>query len=410
MMKRQTALKRKVDVSCFVAELMPGGAQRAVVKLVNGFADRGLGVDLVLANKEGPHVEDVEATVRVIDLAAGRVVKAIPALSRYLRRERPGTLVSVLTHANLAAITARAMSRVKTRVMVVEQNTVTQVRSHLKRDALLPALVRRSYAYADHVVAVSGGVANDLIANLGIPASRVSVIPNPVVDNDLDRAAMDSPNHQWFDGRAVPVFVAAGRLSKQKDFPTLIRAFDSLRKTMRARLIIMGEGEERPQLEKMIARLGLTDHVALPGYLSNPYSVMSRGAAFVLSSRWEGLPTVLIEAMACGCPIVATDCPSGPREILDGGRYGKLVPIGDSEALCKAMQEVLQHRPSASLFRQRAGQYSINDSVASYLRVLGLSEDQELDPPAREVRTNMGRNLIRLESSFLTYDHQKQPR
>ena len=382
MMKRQTASERKVDVSCFVAELMPGGAQRAAVKLVNRLAERNLLVDLVSANQQGPQIDDVEATVRVIDLGAGRVVKAIPALSRYLRHQQPRTLVSFLTHANLAAIAARAVSRVETRVMVVEQNTVSRVRSHLKRDALLPALVRRSYPHADHVVAVSKGVANDLIANLGIPGSRVSVIPNPVVDNDLVRSALDSPHHPWFEDNSAPVFVAAGRLSKQKDFPTLLRAFDLLRQTKEARLMIMGEGEERPRLESIINQLGLIDHVALPGFVANPYAVMSRSAAFILSSQWEGLPTVLIEAMACGCPIVATDCHSGPREILDGGRYGKLVPIGDADAICRSMLEVLQQRPSALILRQRALLYSVDHAVENYLRVLGLNDHEELAMPA----------------------------
>lgn len=382
MINHQTALKRVVDVSCFVAELMPGGAQRAAVKLAAGFARRGLRVDLVLANKRGPLLDDVESTVRVVDLAAGRVVRAVPALSKYLRREQPRTLVSFLTHANVAAIAARAMARVQTPVTVVEQNTVTRVRSQLMRDAVLPTLVRRSYPSADHVVAVSRGVANDLISNLGIPASRVSVIPNPVIDNELTKSARDTPNHLWFDEGSVPVFVAAGRLSKQKDFPTLIRAFDKLRQTAPARLIILGEGEERLRLETMIARLGLRDHVALPGYLSNPYAVMSRGAAFVLSSQWEGLPTVMIEAMACGCPVVATDCPSGPREILEDGRYGKLVPIADPDALYKAMQEVLQQRPAASVLKQRARQYSVDHAVEDYFCVLGLGEDKEFALPA----------------------------
>ena len=163
MINHHTALKRVVDVSCFVAELMPGGAQRAAVKLAAGFARRGLRVDLVIANKRGPLLDDVESTVRVVDLAAGRVVRAVPELSRYLRREQPRTLVSFLTHANVAAIAARVMARVQTPVTVVEQNTVTRVRSQLMRDAVLPTLVRRSYPSAGHVVAVSRGVANDLI-------------------------------------------------------------------------------------------------------------------------------------------------------------------------------------------------------------------------------------------------------
>jgi len=146
--------------------------------------------------------------------------------------------------------------------------------------------------------------------------------------------------------------------------------------------MIMGEGEERPRLESIINQLGLIDHVALPGFVANPYAVMSRSAAFILSSQWEGLPTVLIEAMACGCPIVATDCHSGPREILDGGRYGKLVPIGDADAICRSMLEVLQQRPSALILRQRALLYSVDHAVENYLRVLGLNDHEELAMPA----------------------------
>lgn len=361
---------------------MQGGAQRAVVKLVNGFAGRGLRVDLVLADKQGPYVDHVDETVRVVDLAARRVVKAFRPLSAYLVREKPRALVSFLTHANIAAVAARAAARVNTRLAVVEQNTVTEFRSNLKRDSLLPVLVRRAYPHADLVIAVSEGVAHDLTTKLQIAAGKVTVIPNPIVDNQLLRLAAEPPPHSWLDDNSVPVFVAAGRLTHQKDFPTLLRAFSLLRQTNDARLIIMGDGEDRPQLESMAAQLKLMDHVALPGFIANPYSLMSRAAALVLSSRWEGLPTVLIEAMACGCPVVATDCPSGPHEILDGGRFGKLVTTGDVDALCKAMQEVVHSPPPAAALRERARQYSVDHAVELYLRSLGLDEVQALAVPA----------------------------
>lgn len=360
-------------VACFTPDLSDGGAQRAVVKLVGGLAARGLAVDLVLVNAEGPHRGGVDARARVIELSAGRVLTAIVPLARYLRRERPRALVSFLTHANVAAVAARALSRTGTRLVVVEQNTVSSYRSRLRRDDRLPSLVRRAYPRADAVVGVSEGVARDLVDALGVPAGKVFVIPNPVVDDALAGAADAAPDHPWFADTAAPVFVAAGRLTPQKDFPTLLRSFRMLRDKRAARLMILGEGEDRALLEGMIGELRLTGDVALPGFVENPYARMSRAAAFVLSSRWEGLPTVLIEALACGCPVVATDCPSGPREILGGGEYGALVPVGDAAAMCDAMTRALDARPDPATLKARAARYSVERAAAQYIELLGLA-------------------------------------
>jgi glycosyltransferase involved in cell wall biosynthesis len=359
-------------VACFIPDLSDGGAQRAVIKLVGGILARGLAVDLVLVNREGVHLRRVDARARVVDLAAGRVAKAIVPLARYIARARPRALISFLSHANVVAVAARALARADTRLAVVEQNTVSAVRSRLRRDGWLPPLVRRAYTRADAVVGVSEGVAHDLVSRLGVPPDRVSVIPNPVVDAALLEAAAAAADHPWFAKDCARVFVAAGRLAPQKDFPTLLRAFRMLREKKAARLMILGEGEERARLEAMIVEMRLTEDVALPGFVENPYACMSRAAAFVLSSRWEGLPTVLIEALACGCPVVATDCPSGPREILSGGKYGALVPVGDQAAMCDAMAQALEARPRAGVLKERAARYSVERAVSQYLELLCL--------------------------------------
>lgn len=370
---RRDTPERQRRVACFISDLADGGAQRAVVKLVGGMHARGLAVDVVLVNNEGTHLRHIDAGARIVDLASNRVAKAVVPLARYLRRETPSALVSFLSHANVAAVAARALARVELRLVLVEQNTVSAVRSDLRRDALLPALVRRTYPRADAVVGVSSGVTQDLISRLGVPAHKVSVIYNPVVDQKLLDAASAPVNHAWLEDDSERVFVASGRLTQQKDFPTLINAFRLLKSKVPARLIILGEGEDRARLESLISASGLSGDVDLHGFVENPYAYLSRADAFVLSSRWEGLPTVLIEALACGCPVVATDCPSGPREILQGGEYGTLVPVGDAAALCEAMAQVLKIRPAKQILQEHAMTYSVERAASQYIELLGLA-------------------------------------
>jgi glycosyltransferase involved in cell wall biosynthesis len=360
-------------VACFIPDLTDGGAQRAVVKLVGGMCQRGMAVDLVLVNREGVHLRSVDARARLVVLGGGRVATAMMPLARYMRRARPSALVSFLSHANVAAVAARALARVELRLALVEQNTVSAYRSNLRRDRSIPAFVRHAYPRADAVVGVSSGVADDLVSNLGVPARKVSVIHNPVVDNALLEAANAPVGHTWFGDDSAPVLVASGRLTPQKDFPTLLEAFRLLRSKVAARLIILGEGEERGRLEALRDAMGLSGDVDLHGFVENPYGYMSRADAFVLSSRWEGLPTVLIEALACGCPVVATDCPSGPREILQGGQYGELVAVGDAAALCDAMARILQTRPDRQALREHAMKYSVEQAVSHYIELLGIA-------------------------------------
>jgi glycosyltransferase involved in cell wall biosynthesis len=258
-----------------------------------------------------------------------------------LKETKPVALLSHMNHTNVAAILARELARSKARLVVVEHDTLSAAKSELRRSQLLPTAMKWLYPRADSIVGVSKGVSEDLDRELGFQPGTVKTVYNPVVNPDtIDKAKMPVA-HPWFQAGSPPVFLAVGRLTPQKDFSNLIQAFGILRKQKDARLMILGEGELRGALEAEIESLGIGEDISLPGFVQNPYAYMSNSTAFVLSSQWEGLPTVLIEAMACGCAVVATDCPSGPDEILAGGKYGLLVPTENAQALADAMIKTL---------------------------------------------------------------------
>lgn len=364
-------------LAIFLPSLEGGGAERVIVTLSNALADRGLVVDLVLAKASGPYLSHLNANVNVVDLGASRVLTSMPGLASYLRRERPAALLSVLSHANVIAIAARAMSGVPTRIVASEHNTLSrtvgsQPSLRVRADV---GMMKFAYRYADDIVGVSEGVSDDLARVLGFPRERITTVYNPIDAQLIRQKSLQKVEHPWFSPGAPPVLIATGRLTPQKNFPLLIAAFDLLRKSRgdNVRLMILGEGELRQELTKQVDSLGLTEHVALPGFDANPYSYMRSGAGFVLSSEWEGLPTVLIEAMSCGARVVSTDCPSGPAEILENGKWGRLVPMGDAEALAAAMHAALDEVSPPDVF-SRAMHFSVDASVDGYLKLLRLEE------------------------------------
>lgn len=333
-------------IAIYIPSLRGGGAERVMLNLAKGFADQGIQVDLVLAKAEGAYLPQVPPNINMVDLKASRVLFSLPALVGYLRRHKPAAIFSALNHANVIAVWAVKLARVKTRIIVGEHSTLSRSLLHPqnRRARLVPYLMRYAYSQADEIVAVSRGVAQDLAAVLGIRYEDIRVIYNPVVDENLLEKSKADLNHQWFQPGQPPVILAVGRLTEAKDFPNLIQAFAEVRKKCRARLMILGEGEKRAELEKMVVDLGLEKDVAMPGFVDNPYPYMRRAKVVVLSSKWEGLPTVLVEALACGTAVVSTDCPSGPREILRDGKYGILVPVRDSEQLGKAILQVISDK------------------------------------------------------------------
>lgn len=345
--------------------------ERVMLMLASGFAERGIHVDLVLVKSSRDSVSSLPQNVRLVDLSVRRVIFSLPPLVRYLREQRPMAILSAPKHANVIALIAYKLARIPARLVVGEHNSPSQAIAHSKDRTMgvLHLLMRLTYPWAERVVAVSEGVANDLTQELCVPPHKIEVIYNPVVTDTLFAQAVQPVDHPWFKEAEPPVVLGVGRLAPQKDFTTLIRAFALVRHKLAARLMILGEGEERAMLQSLATSLGLgADDVTFPGFVENPFAFMRNASVFVLSSKWEGLGIVLIEAMAVGTPVVSTDCPSGPAEILENGRWGRLVPVNDPDALARAIEQtLLDPGPDP---RERAMYFSAERAIDHYLRLL----------------------------------------
>lgn len=363
---------RERTLAFLIQDLRGGGAESTFVRLVNGTAERGIPTDLVVVTARGPFLGQLSPALNLIELPQARTATSVVGLCRYLRRRRPRALISAMTHTNIAAILARAAAQVRTRLVIVEHNQFSRNVVH-KRGLVRLAyrLVPLLYRHADVVAAVSEGVRADLARAARLPADRIAVLTNPVVTPDLFAAADQVPDHPWFLDREVPVLLAVGRLMPQKNYPLLLDAFARLRTRRPARLIILGEGALRAQIEGRAEELGIAADVALPGFCANPFAFMRAASLFVLSSDWEGMPTVLIEALACGVPVVATDCRSGPRDILQHGRLGRLVPVGRPDMLAAALEQALLDPGDPQPRIDRAREFGVERSVERYLAVAG---------------------------------------
>ncbi|WP_295402304.1 glycosyltransferase [uncultured Thiocystis sp.] len=359
-------------IAVFASFSGSGGVERMLINLLRGFVDLGQPVDLVLVRADSPHLTRLPAQVNQIRLEADHTFLAIPALARYLRERRPAALLAAKDRAGRAAVLARALARTDTRILLrLGTNLSTAMAERTPPERWLRyAPIRLLYPRIDRIIAVSNGVADDTADIARIPRQRIGVIRNPVITPELETQAAASCPHPWLAPGQPPVILGAGRLQRQKDFPTLIRAFARLRETGDCRLLILGEGSGRAKLMALIAELELSDSVDLPGFQTNPYPFLARAGVFVLSSAWEGSPNVLTEAMALGVPVVATDCPSGPSELLDGGRYGPLVPVGDVEAMAEAMRTTLEHPLPSATLRGAVAEYEQSRSAERYLRAL----------------------------------------
>jgi glycosyltransferase involved in cell wall biosynthesis len=363
-------------IALFLPSLEGGGAERVMVNLAEGFAAEGRQVDLVLVKAKGAYLSKVPEQVRIIDLKCSRVVTSLFRLAGYLRKEKPAVLLSAMDHANVIAILAKRFAGVSTRIAVSVHSTLSVEVEKAKswRGKIMPWFINKTYPKAETVIAVSTGVAEDLSETTRLHLSTIKVIYNPVVTPELEKKKYQAPGHSWFKENHAPVLLAVGRLSEQKDFTNLIQAFAIIRQQRECRLLILGEGEQRKQLETLVDSLGLQNDVQMPGFVENPYAFMSKADVFVLSSAWEGLVTVMIEALACGTPVVSTDCPSGSSEILEAGKYGRLVPVGDSQALAAAVIATLDEEADAERLIARANDFTQDASVKQYLAVLDGEE------------------------------------
>jgi glycosyltransferase involved in cell wall biosynthesis len=395
-----------------------GGMERSMLRLGEALLARGLLVDFVVGQAKGQLLEEVPASARIVELtkvpalrarchvlaAAPRAWKLLlqpttslsmlkprrlPSLVAYLRETRPDALLAAEPRYNVMAAWGRRASGLNSRLVISERIQMSCQADGVWGERRLHDLVRSAYLDADAIVAVSDGVADDLAAHAGIPRQRIATIYNPVVGPDLLAKAQEQLDHPWFGPGQPPVILSAGRLDPQKDFATLIRAFAQLRARRPARLVILGTANPTrsayaEELRALPGTLGVADDVSLPGFVANPLAFMARASVFVLSSRYEGLPGVLIQALACGCPVVSTDCPSGPREILDHGRFGPLVPVGDARALASALEATMDAPPPAEHLQSRAQLFTVKRAVDAYLEMLLPQHAMQPRQPAHE--------------------------
>ncbi|WP_018142150.1 MULTISPECIES: glycosyltransferase [unclassified Thioalkalivibrio] len=346
-----------------------GGIERKVLILCREFLAQGVQPQIILTRGGVvPYPDELPPEVEVIDLASGGKLDSVRKLTRLLREDPPAALLTAKDHAAKVAVIARRISGCPVPIFVKITNTPSQtLRRRFKRWT-----ARLLYRQADCVIAISEGVRDDLIANFGMDPGKIRVIYNPTVTPCIPGRAAQPVDHPWFQGGGPPVIVGAGRLTGQKDFATLIEAFARLRMRQSARLVILGDGPLRDSLQQRAQAFGVAEDVDLTGYVPDPIPYFARAALFVLSSRYEGLGNVIVEALAAGAPVVATDCPSGPREILQDGRVGRLVPVGDPGALSEAMEATLGAPPADAALRDGMERFRSDRVALQYLQVMGL--------------------------------------
>jgi glycosyltransferase involved in cell wall biosynthesis len=357
-----------IDIAFFLVDLGGGGAEKVMLSLAGGFAEQGLKVDLVLVKLKGDYRSLISPKVRVINFAHPRLITSLPLLINYLKQNRPKVLVSALEDANTISIVAKILARVPTRVIVSVHNPLNFVepgRSQLKQK-LTPLFIRWLFPFADEIVSVSQGVGDNIAQITGLPRDRITLIYNPIYTPELLKKFDDPVDRSWFLDRQISVILGVGRLSKEKDFPTLIRAFALVKQQYPVKLVILGQGEELISLEDLVKELKLVDDVIFPGFVSNPYAYMSKAKMLVMTSLYEGFGNVLVEALIPGTPVVSTNCESGPGEILADGKYGDLVAVGDVSGLAAAMINTLEHPRDAELLRQRGREFSLASALIKY--------------------------------------------
>jgi glycosyltransferase involved in cell wall biosynthesis len=355
-------------VAVFMPSFGDGGVERMLVNLAGGLAARGVEVDFLTKSRAEPYLDQLDPRVRLVETGRSGVFDVQPFLRRYLRQDRPDFLLCGKDKAGRAAVLARRLSGVPFRLVMRPGTTVSErvaKRGALKRWRAY-SLIRATYRAAAAVVGNSEGVVADIAAIAGLPAERMHLIRNPVITPGLAARAGAPLDHPWFGPGQPPVVLGIGGLRTQKGFDTLLAAFARLRSGRHCRLLILGEGRLRGELLGEAARLGVAEDFALPGFDPNPYPYLARAALFVLSSRWEGSPNALTEALAIGTPVAATDCPSGPREILAGGAVAPLVAVDDAAALAAAMEKVLDEPGDPARRRAAAAEYSVETCAARY--------------------------------------------
>lgn len=357
-------------IAIFLPDLRAGGAERLHVNLASAWIQSGYQIEFVLRNATGALIELLPEGVTIVDLKAKRVRDAFSPLVQYLREVQPAVLLAAMWPLTVIAPLAAKMAGFKGRVIISEHSplSIAYAKKGNLHHMVMKASQALAYRLADERIAVSSGVADDLANLSGLPHNKFKVIYNPAALGNIPTELPAKPN--VLQNVSGPILLAVGTLKKVKRFDLLITAFARLPKELNAMLCIVGEGPLRAELEKQIASLGLTEKVFLPGYFADTYVWYAHADLFVLSSDYEGFGNVIVEAMEYGLPIVSTDCPSGPREILCNGKYGALTPVGNSEQLADAILNALHSKYDQHALKIRAQDFTVNKIAEQYLTVM----------------------------------------
>jgi glycosyltransferase involved in cell wall biosynthesis len=366
-------LNPKTEIGIFVHPFGDGGNERNMINLAGEFARRGLVVDLVVDRLKGPLGKLISPDVRVVELKTGQSAETVKALVNYFNQSRPEIFHTVKGFGR-EALRARKACDNNPRVSLMVGTTMSQKVKFMNPFKRLMTIreMRKICPVIDFIIAVSKGVAKDVAALTGLQLDRISLVPLPVITREFIRLSAEPIAHPWLADKVTPVMVGAGRLGRAKDFSTLLRAFAIVRQQRPVKLLILGDGRKRNELERLAHTLNIRNDVHLPGFVINPYAYLSRADLFVLSSLWEGMPNVLIEALALGIPVASTDCCSGAREILQDGLLGHLVPIGDHNALAQAISCTLDRPIEAKALKQAAAAYTVESSAEQHLKIFRM--------------------------------------
>lgn len=381
-------------ITFLLSSFRAGGGERVMVDLANGFVRRGYNVDLAVLKPVGQYAEHVDKRVHVISLDAGRMAFSLPKLISYLRTAKPEVLLALDEYTHLLALVARSLSGDDTRIFLRIGNMLSELFRRYqgwKNKLLLPVLVKTLYKKADGIIANSRGVADDVALVTRIEKEKIVVIANLKDLEFIRTRAREEVEHPWLVHKTLPVVVAVARLREQKNYPLLVRAFANVVKDTPARLIIVGGGREEERLRTLVDELGLEDTVSFVGYRDNPHAYMGKADVFVQASLWEGLPNAVIEALVCGIPVIASDCDSGPREILAPGtdyrfrlksgieyaEYGALFAVNDESALTKVIIKFLNDKVLRDTYTrksaERAGDFDAEKIIDEYARAMGVA-------------------------------------
>jgi glycosyltransferase involved in cell wall biosynthesis len=366
-----------IKVMIIIHSLKGGGAERAVVNLLKGLNRRDFSVTLLLYEEifDYPRPENIElitlgirSSKNILKFTLG-FVKKIISIAKSIRINKPDIVFSVLSGTNVIAILAQSLSGIGCKVVGSEQNHPSLSLQNQLYDGVTKFLMRRFYPKAEKIIAISQGIKKDLVENFHLTEEKIEVVYNPVDIREIEILSEEAVYHPWFNDE-LPIIVSVGRLTKQKGHSYLIKAFSVVRQSLPCRLLIIGTGDEEGNLINAVDRLGLRNDVEFLGFQKNPFKYMAKSSLFVSSSIYEGFGNVIVEGMALGLPVISTDCPSGPSEIIEHEKNGLLVPIKDERALAQAILKVLTNddmkRSLSDEARSRARHFDLNSIVQKY--------------------------------------------